>query len=250
MAQHRLIKRPKWRADTSVTTDDLCERERVSRLLQRVTARLHRKTDTGFTILEVTVAMFVFSLIVVGIVGMQAAALKGRASALEPAEPAANGQEALDVEPKSDMDALANELPAQEAHARDAEPQGDHWRREWQLLNESTTSARLLAERTEKERAALYLEARSDIDALANELRETQLREAKALAQAAAQEARARDAERERDYWRREWQLLHESATWKVARSMLQSAPAQVLYPLIERVGRYVRGKRPPRLHR
>ena len=75
MAQHGLIKRRQWRADTPVTTDDLCERERVSRLLQRVNARLHRKTDTGFTVLEVTMAMFVFSLIVVGIVGMQASAL-------------------------------------------------------------------------------------------------------------------------------------------------------------------------------
>jgi len=168
-----------------------------------------------------------------------AAVLKGRASALEPAEPAANGQEALCLEPKADMDALANERRAMQLHVTNLEAQAV-----------AQEAARQLAERREKERAALYLEAKSNIDALANELRETQLREAKALAKAAAQEARARDAERERDYWRREWQLLHESATWKVARSMLQSAPAQVLYPLIERVGRFVRGKRPRRLHR
>jgi hypothetical protein len=211
-----------------------------------------------------------------------AGVLKGRASALQPAEPAANEHEALYLEAKSDMAALGNELretqlrasegqaqaAAQEARARDAERERDHWRREWHLLHESATSARQLAERTEKEREALYLQARSDVDALANELCETQLRvsetqarvsetqaraseaQAQAAVQEAAQEARARDAERERDYWRREWQILHESATWKVARSMLQSAPAQVLYPLIERVGRYVRGKRPLRLHR
>jgi hypothetical protein len=168
-----------------------------------------------------------------------ATVLKGRASALEPAEPAANGQEALCLEPKADLDALANERRAMQLHVTNLEAQAV-----------AQEAARQLAERREKERAALYLEAKSNIDALANELRETQLREAKALAKAAAQEARARDAERERDYWRREWQLLHESATWKVARSMLQSAPAQVLYPLIERVGRFVRGKRPRRLHR